>query len=77
MAHEKVTVLKNVYVYHDHFGRIYIDRCKTIRDHLGALPDPGQERRRCQLDIADAFPEGVVDGKKGTIKITIEYEEES
>jgi len=68
-----VATLKPVRVEQDFFGRVYLDACETELDHF-TKPDPVFERKGCRVYL-DEILEHLI-GKKGTIFIAVDFEEE-
>lgn len=64
--------LENVFVHVDQFGRVYFDKCQTDEEHI-LVPKPTDgDYRRCRTWMQDLLPKEAV-GKKGTLKISIEF----
>lgn len=66
---------------HEYEGYVYIagpagfviDRCGGSAEHLAAPAALGEDRRHCRHLLADAF--GPLLGRRGKLKITIEFDE--
>lgn len=56
-------------------GQVCIDDCPTDEDHLGAPTPEGFDRRMCRTLLSDLVPDEFL-GRKGHIKVTIEFESE-
>jgi hypothetical protein len=59
------------YVRRDSFGRVFVDKCATDKEHLTKTPQPGQERTKCRWYVEDLL-NSLVD-KKGYMSIEISF----
>lgn len=61
----------------DIYGCLYIDKCKTEKEHILAAPDTlinGAMRRSCRVYVEDLFPAQIM-GKSGRFEICIRFVE--
>lgn len=63
---------KNVFVYRDKHGRIYVDSCKTPAEHMTATADAAANRRLCQDEIGELVPHEGFEGP-GDIEIIVRF----